>query len=114
MGLSATAEPRQPAVTNVRNVASPYWRGWLKPEFRCLVPVTSFCEYTDSQPKVPHWFALGAERTPIRVCRYMAALDRHPGHQGRAGGGEHFLFSFLTTEANDVVRPIHARRCRCC
>ncbi len=23
--------------------------------------------------------------------------------------GEHLLFSFLTTEANDVVRPIHAK-----
>src|SRR5205823_10463375 len=44
-------------VTNVRNVKSAYWRGWLKPAYRCLVPATSFCEYTDSQPKVPHWFA---------------------------------------------------------
>jgi putative SOS response-associated peptidase YedK len=30
----------------------------FKPEYRCLVPATSFCEYTDSQPKIPHWFAL--------------------------------------------------------
>jgi putative SOS response-associated peptidase YedK len=36
-------------VTNVRNLASPYWRGWLKPEWRCLVPATSLSEYTDSQ-----------------------------------------------------------------
>jgi putative SOS response-associated peptidase YedK len=32
------------------------------PEFRCLVPAPSFCEYTAGQPKVPHWFALGADR----------------------------------------------------
>ena len=38
-------------VTNVRNTASPYWRGWLKAEWRCLVPATSFCEWTDSRPK---------------------------------------------------------------
>jgi hypothetical protein len=44
-------------VTNVRNVKSPYWRGWLKAEWRCLVPATSFCEWTDSRPKVTHWFA---------------------------------------------------------
>ena len=69
-------------VTNVRNTASPYWRAWLKPEFRCLVPATSFAEYTDSQPKVPHWFALGADRPP---------------------------FAFLTTEANTVVRPVRAK-----
>ncbi len=40
-------------VANVRNVASSCWRGWLKPEFRCLVPATAFCEYTDTQPKGP-------------------------------------------------------------
>src|SRR3712207_4637400 len=45
-------------VTNVRNVKSPYWRGWLEPECRCLVPASSFCEYTDSKPKIPHWFDL--------------------------------------------------------
>jgi hypothetical protein len=31
-------------VTNVRNLKSPYWRGWLKAEWRCLVPAASFCE----------------------------------------------------------------------
>ncbi len=41
-------------VTNVRNYSSPYWRSWLKRGHRCLVPATSFCEYTDSLPKVPH------------------------------------------------------------
>jgi putative SOS response-associated peptidase YedK len=27
-----------PPVTNIRNTSSPHWRGWLKPENRCLVP----------------------------------------------------------------------------
>jgi putative SOS response-associated peptidase YedK len=49
-------------VTNIRNMASPHWRAWMKPEFRCLVPATSFCEYTDAVPKVPTWFALGDDR----------------------------------------------------
>jgi hypothetical protein len=31
-------------VTNLRNVKSPYWRLWLKTEWRCLIPATSFCE----------------------------------------------------------------------
>jgi putative SOS response-associated peptidase YedK len=51
-------------VTNVRNLKSSYWRGWLKAEWRCLVPATSFCEWTDSRPKVTHWFALD-ERRPL-------------------------------------------------
>jgi putative SOS response-associated peptidase YedK len=31
-----------PPVTNIRNTSSPHWRGWLKPENRCLVPANSF------------------------------------------------------------------------
>jgi hypothetical protein len=33
-----------PPVTNIRNTSSPRWRGWLKPENRCLVPANSFSE----------------------------------------------------------------------
>jgi hypothetical protein len=32
-------------ITNIRNTSSPHWRGWLKPENRCLVPANSFAEY---------------------------------------------------------------------
>ena len=50
-------------ITNIRNVKSPHWRPWLKPENRCLVPFTSFCEYGDTKPrKTPTWFALGEDR----------------------------------------------------
>jgi putative SOS response-associated peptidase YedK len=49
-------------ITNLRNLKSLYWRGWLKAEWRCLVPATSFCECTDSRPKVTHWFALDEGR----------------------------------------------------
>ncbi len=53
-------------VTNVRNVASPHWRPWLKPAYRCLVPVTAFSEYADTKPrKTPVWFALNEERPPF-------------------------------------------------
>src|SRR3977135_3578984 len=37
-------------ITNIRNVKSPHWRGWLKPGSRCVVPFTSFCEYADTKP----------------------------------------------------------------
>lgn len=38
--------------TNIRNMASTYWRRWTKPENRCLVPATSFSEYDDkANPK---------------------------------------------------------------
>jgi len=34
-----------PGVTNVRNTGSPHWRRWLRPEHRCLVPLSSFSEF---------------------------------------------------------------------
>jgi len=91
-------------VTNIRNLKSPYWRGWLKPEWRCLVPATSFCEWTDSRPKVTHWFALDATR-PIFA---FAGLWRPWTGERKGESGEHRLFAILTCEANDIVRPIHA------
>jgi putative SOS response-associated peptidase YedK len=38
-------------VTNIRNVSSPHWRGWLSARNRCLVPATSFCEYAPTTPR---------------------------------------------------------------
>ena len=48
------------AVTNVRNLQSPFWRGALgHPERRCLVPVTHFCEWSGEKgSKKEHWFNL--------------------------------------------------------
>jgi putative SOS response-associated peptidase YedK len=91
-------------VTNVRKTRSPYWHAWLEPEFRCLVPATSFCEYSDSQPKVPYWFALAPDRPQFA----FAGIWRSWTGERKKETRDHFLFSFLTTEANGVVRPIHA------
>jgi putative SOS response-associated peptidase YedK len=96
------APPRP--VTNVRNLQSPYWRNWLKREHRCLAPATSFCEYTDGLPKVPHWFALGEDRP---LFAFAAIWRAWTGERKEAG--EHVLFSILTCAPNDVVRPVHAK-----
>jgi len=55
-------------VTNIRNATSPHWRGWLKPESRCLVPANSFAEYAlEPNPatgkKDVVWLALNDDRT---------------------------------------------------
>ena len=92
-------------VTNVRNLKSSFWRPWLKPEQRCLVPVSSFCEWTDSRPKVTHWFALGDDRPLF----WFAGIWRPWSGERKGEEGEHQLFAFLTTAANDTVRPIHAK-----
>jgi len=96
-------------VTNVRNVKSPYWRGWLKPDFRCLVPATSFCEYTDSRPKVPHWFALDETRPVFAFAGIWRPWTGTRGTKAAPAEGEHLVFSFLTTDSNELVKPVHAK-----
>ena len=56
-----------PPITNIRNMSSPHWRGWLRPENRCLVPVSSFSEYApEPNPATGKkdivWFALNPDR----------------------------------------------------
>src|SRR5262245_55102228 len=43
-------------VTNVRNTHSAFWRGWLDPKWRVVVPFNLFVEFTDSTPKHKHYF----------------------------------------------------------
>jgi putative SOS response-associated peptidase YedK len=101
--------PVDRGVTSIRNLASPHWRNWLKPENRCLVPATSFCEYTDSQPKVPHWFALDDDRPLFAFAGIWCTWTGARGSMKSPVEGNHLLYGFLTSEANEVVRPIHAK-----
>jgi putative SOS response-associated peptidase YedK len=95
-------------VTNIRNLASPYWRGGLKPEWRSLVPIDAFCEWTDSRPKRKVWFAPagGGIAAFAGIWRPWTGIR---GTKAAPAEGEHLLFSFLTMDANDVVRPLHAK-----
>jgi putative SOS response-associated peptidase YedK len=100
-----------PPVTNVRNLASPHWRPWLAPAQRCLVPFTLFAEYDDHSPrgaKKLRWFA-----TRDRATAMFAGIWRTwrgvRGPRSAPVDGEHLLFSFLTTDANDLIRPYHAK-----
>ncbi len=98
-------------VTNIRNIKSPHWRPLLGNQHRCLVPFTAFSEYEDSSPKgkkVIRWFA-----PPDRRMLFFAGLWRDwegdYGSKKEPNVGAHKLFSFLTTEANDLVAPVHAK-----
>lgn len=98
-------------VTNIRNTASPHWRPALRAEHRCLVPFTAFSEYEDLSPKgkkVIRWFA-----PPDRGMLFFAGIwGEWFGDYGTKKDpkeGTHTLFSFLTTEANALVRPVHAK-----
>ena len=70
-----------PPVTNIRNTSSPHWRGWLKPENRCLVPFNSFAEYAPE----PNVAAMISPISPIsvlggweRLATCLCALRRRP------------------------------------
>jgi putative SOS response-associated peptidase YedK len=44
-----------PPVTNIGKTSSAHWRGWLKPENRCLVPFNSFAEPAPKTKKGKTW-----------------------------------------------------------
>jgi len=96
-------------ITNVRNPNSGFWRAWLKPEQRCLVPFTSFCEYGDWTPKETHWFALNEERPVLFFAGIWRPWNGTRGTKKDPANGDHLLYSFLTTEPNAEVKPIHAK-----
>lgn len=97
-------------VTNIRNTKSPHWRRWLKPENRCVVPWSSFCEYADTKPrKTPTWFSLDDSRPLAFFAGIWTSWHGTRGTKANPVEGEHQLFGFLTTEANDVVGAIHPK-----
>ncbi len=65
--------------------------------------------------KRPTWFALDESRPLIAFAGIWTPWTGVRGTKANPVEGEHRLFGFLTTEANDIVRRIHVpRRCRCC
>jgi putative SOS response-associated peptidase YedK len=109
-GMSGPAQYGGAPVTNIRNVSSPHWRGWLSPPNRCLIPATSFCEYEDTKPKkTPTWFSLGEDRPLFAFAGLWTTWRGVRGPKSAPVEGVHELFGFLTTEANAVVAPIHPK-----
>lgn len=110
-GLPGPASTGGAPVTNIRNLASPHWRGVLGPANRCIVPFTAFSEYEDSSPKgkkVIRWFA-PPDRGMLAFAGVWRTWRGDFGSKKEPNIGEHLLFSFLTTAPNDVVRPVHAK-----
>jgi putative SOS response-associated peptidase YedK len=85
-------------VTNVRNLTSTFWKSALaRPDRRCLVPVTRFCEWEGEKgSKAKRWFSL-----PSQPIFAFAGLWR-PTDAGAA-------FAFLTCEPNPLVAAVHPK-----
>jgi putative SOS response-associated peptidase YedK len=103
-----------PPVTNIRNTSSPHWRGWLKPENRCLVPASSFSEYAPEPNSVTKkkdvvWFALDDSRPLFAFAGIWTEFKGERGTKSKPIPGPHLVYGFLTTEPNAVVKPIHPK-----
>ena len=91
-------------VTNVRNLESSFWRSALSdPSRRCIVPVTSFCEWTaepdpETRRKSKIWFGLSEDHHPLFA---FAGIWR-PGEEGP-------YMAFLTCSPNQTVGDIHPK-----
>lgn len=102
---------RDPGTTNLRKLQ--HWKQWLGVEHRCLVPVTSFAEPDPASKLVggntPNaWFA----RDESKPLMYFAGIHVQQWTSVRKvkdGPTTDDLYAFLTTDANDVVRPIHEK-----
>ena len=103
-----------PPITNIRNMSSPHWRGWLKPENRCLVPASSFSEYApEPNPatgkKDVVWFALNPDRPLFAFAGIWTQFRGDRGPKSKPVPGPNLVFGFLTTEPNAIVAPIHPK-----
>jgi putative SOS response-associated peptidase YedK len=99
-------------VTNIRNTTSPHWRGWLKPENRCLVPANSFAEYAPepnpaTKKKDAVWFALNDDRRLFAFAGIWTEFKGERGTRSKPVPGPHLVYGFLTTSPNAIVEPIH-------
>jgi putative SOS response-associated peptidase YedK len=103
-----------PPVTNIRNTASPHWRGWLKPENRCLVPANSFSEYApEPNPETGKRMSFGSRSTSTARCSPLPASGPNTGEtvapNPNRSPAPTSSMGFCTTSPNAVVEPVHSK-----
>lgn len=112
-GMPAPQRTAGPPVTNIRNTSSPHWRGWMKPDNRCLVPFNSFAEYApepDPESKKDVVRIVTSHERPLTCFAGICAeykSDR--GTKSKPIPRPHNVYGFLTTTPNAVVGPIHPK-----
>lgn len=91
--------------TNVRNLGLTSWRALAaRPEQRCLVPLTEFCEWSPDRHQVGSgkpvkgemWFAV-RDQPVFAVAGFWRVLGNVPG------------FAMVTCDPNELVAPIHPK-----
>ena len=93
-------------MTNVRNLELPAWRKLAeRPENRCLIPLTEFCEFT------PEKHDLGDGKPPLKGEMWFGVPDQPvfavAGFWQRTSEGNGF--TMVTCDPNALVAPIHPK-----
>lgn len=95
---------------NTRRPYIKFWREWIEPANRCLVPFTSFAEWVegpDGKSK-EMWFAPSDGNVG-----YIAGIWRPwTGTRGTKADpvtGDHLVYSFLTSNPNNLLGVYHDR-----
>lgn len=102
-GLNSRGKPwALKAQSNIRNTTAWTWRPFLGPAHRCLVPVNRFAEPGPDKKNV--WF--GVLKEPIFAFAGIWRDFDSDWNEDR-GLSSTKVFAFLTTDANDLVEPIH-------
>lgn len=94
-----------PGITNVRKLDSKHWTRWSGIEHRCVVPMTSFAEW-DKHNRRNQWFSVTEER-PLAFFAGLWIPQWTSIRKKTEGPVTIDLYSFLTTDPNAVVKPIH-------
>lgn len=92
-------------MTNVRQLGLPQWRRLAeRPENRCLIPLTEFCEWT------PDTYQVGVGR-PLKGEMWFQVDDQPifavAGFWRRTASGNGF--TMVTCDPNELVAPIHPK-----
>lgn len=109
---------RNAPITNIRNITTSRW--WQNvnseyieaPEYRCLVPFSRFAEWNKHE-RANSWFEIKVE-TPFFAGIWRPwtgeRLKEVEGATRRKRLADDWrLYAFLTTEPNDIIRPIHPK-----
>ena len=92
-------------MTNVRQLGLPQWRRLAeRPENRCLIPLTEFCEWTPDVHDVgggkplkgEMWFAV-TDQPVFAIAGFCQATAKGSG------------FAMVTCDPNELVAPIHPK-----
>jgi putative SOS response-associated peptidase YedK len=116
-GMPSPPQFAGPPITNIRNTASPHWRRWLKPESRCLVPVTSFSEYAPAPnpatgKKDVVWFAIDRDRPLVAFAGIWTPWTGTRGTKAKPVEGNHISMVFSPPSRTASSRRSIPRRCR--